>query len=71
MEIHLMFYNVSYANVDEALDAEDGILALVYVCQVCNAWRSVACTDIFYDYFMGGGGVYSKKIIFIEPETYL
>lgn len=34
MEIHLMFYNVSYANTDEALAANDGVLILAYMCEV-------------------------------------
>lgn len=29
-----MFYNVSYANTDEALAANDGVLILAYMCEV-------------------------------------
>lgn len=34
MEIHVVFYNTNYANTNEALEADDGILVLVFVCKV-------------------------------------
>lgn len=34
MEIHLIFYNTCYSNTDEAINAKDGILILVYMCNV-------------------------------------
>lgn len=34
MEIHLVFYNISYSNTSEAFNAKDGKLILTYMCKV-------------------------------------
>eukprot|EP00102_Acyrthosiphon_pisum_P021674 XP_016658884.1 PREDICTED: carbonic anhydrase 7-like [Acyrthosiphon pisum] len=34
MEIHVVFYNISYSNTSEAFNAEDGKLILTYMCKV-------------------------------------
>lgn len=52
MEVHLLFYNSDYANTTEALNAIDGILILVYLCNVHNDWKTIveySCCVLRYE----------------------